>query len=193
MATTEVVVGRIGRAHGVKGEVSVEPRTDEPDRRFADGALLRTQTPQGAVPQGPDRPSSLTVRRTRWHQSRLLVTFAELADRTAAERVHGLVLVTDVDTAEVPADPDEFYDHQLVGLAAVTTDGAPVGEVVEVVHGAAQDVLTVRTPDGREVLVPFVSALVPVVDVPGGRLEVADRPGLLTPLDDHTGAADPGD
>jgi 16S rRNA processing protein RimM len=132
------------------------------------------------------------VRRTRWHQSRLLVTFAEVTDRTAAETVHGLVLVTDVDTAEAPEDPEEFYDHQLVGLRAVTTDGAPVGEVVEVLHGGGQDLLALRTADGRDVLVPFVTALVPVVDVPGGRLEIADRPGLLTPLDDDTGAPDSG-
>ena len=184
MRTTEVVVGRIGRPHGVKGEVSVDVRTDEPDRRFADGAVLRTQTPRGVAPHGPGRPSTLTVTRSRWHQSRLLVTFAEVPDRTAAEALRGLSLATDVDVAEVPDDPEEFYDHQLVGLTAVTTDGAPVGEVTEVIHGTGQDLLALRTSEGREVLVPFVSALVPVVDVSGGRLEVADRPGLLTPLPD---------
>jgi 16S rRNA processing protein RimM len=184
MTTTEVVVGRIGRPHGVKGEVSVEVRTDEPDRRFADGAVLRTQTPRGGAPHGPGRPTTLTVEGTRWHQSRLLVSFAEVTDRTAAEALRGLALATDVDAAEVPDDPEEFYDHQLVGLAAVTTDGAPVGEVTEVVHGTGQDLLALRTPEGREVLVPFVSALVPVVDLSGRRIEVADRPGLLTPLPD---------
>jgi 16S rRNA processing protein RimM len=162
----------------------VEPRTDEPERRFADGAVLRTRTPSGSAPSGPDRPASLTVERTRWHQSRLLVTFAELADRTAAEAVRGLTLVTDVDATETPEDPEEYYDHQLVGLAVVTTDGAAVGEVVEVLHGAGQDLLSVRTAEGREVLVPFVTALVPVVDVDAGRVEVADRPGLITPLDE---------
>jgi 16S rRNA processing protein RimM len=182
MSTTEVVVGRIGRPHGVKGEVSVEVRTDEPGRRFADGAVLATRTPSGSPARGPGRPATLTVRSTRWHQSRLLVTFAELGDRTAAEAVRGLTLATDVDAAEVPEDPEEFYDHQLVGLAVVTTDATPVGEVTEVLHGAGQDLLAVRTPEGREVLVPFVSALVPVVDVRNGRIEVADRPGLLTPL-----------
>ncbi len=182
MTTTEVVVGRIGRAHGVRGEVSVELRTDEPDRRFADGSVLRTRTPQGGAPASP-RPASLTVQRTRWHQSRLLVTFAELADRSAAETVRGLTLLTDVDTSETPEDPEEFYDHQIVGLSVVSTEGVPVGEVTEVQHGAGQDLLVVRGPDGREVLVPFVTALVPVVDVAGGTLQVADRPGLLTPLD----------
>jgi 16S rRNA processing protein RimM len=182
VTTTEVVVGRIGRAHGVKGEVSVELRTDEPERRFADGAELRTRTPQGGAPTAP-RPSSLTVLTTRWHQSRLLVTFVELTDRTAAETVRGLTLLTDVDVEESPEDPEEFYDHQIVGLAVVSTEGAPVGEVTEVMHGAGQDLLVVRASDGREVLVPFVTALVPVVDVAGGTLRVADRPGLLAPLD----------
>ena len=178
----EVVVGRIGRAHGVKGEVSVEPRTDEPERRFADGAVLATRTPRGDEPHSAQRPTSLTVRRTRWHQSRLLVTFEGVEDRTAAEALRGLSLAVRVDPAETPEDPEEFYDHQLVGLAVSTTDGDPVGEVADVVHGTGQDLLAVRTPDGREVLVPFVTALVPVVDVAGGRVEVADRPGLLSPL-----------
>ena len=182
MSTTEVVVGRIGKAHGVKGEVSVELRTDEPERRFADGAVLGIRTPQGGTVSGPQRPASLTVQRTRWHQSRLLVTFAEVADRTAAEAVRGLVLVTDVDADESPEDPEEFYDHQLVGLTVLTTDGRAVGEVTEVVHGAGQELLAVRADDGRELLVPFVTAIVPVVDVAGGHVQVVDVPGLLTPL-----------
>lgn len=186
MSTTEVVVGRIGKAHGIKGEVSVEPRTDEPERRFAVGAVLATETPRGAPPHGPDRPRKLTVRATRWHQSRLLVTFEEVADRTRAEAVRGLFLVTEVDEDETPDDPEEYYDHQLVGLRVFTADdGEPVGEVTEVVHGTAQDLLSVRTSDGREVLVPFVVPLVPLVDVRGKRVVVADRPGLLTPVTDQ--------
>lgn len=187
MSTTEVVVGRIGRAHGIKGEVSVELRTDEPERRFADGSVLGTRTPQGTEAHGPHRPTSLTVHRTRWHQSRLLVTFDEILDRTAAEAVRGLTLVTDVDVDETPDDPEEFYDYQLVGLAVVTTGGVVVGEVTEVVHGAGQELLAVRAPDGHELLVPFVTALVPVVDVAGRRVEVSDIPGLLTPIPEDSG------
>ncbi len=179
----EVVVGRIGKPHGVRGELSVEPRTDEPDRRFAVGAVLRVQAPSGTAASSA-RPATLTVGTVRWHQSRLLLGFEEVADRTAAETLRGLLLAVDVDALERPADPEEFYDHQLVGLAAFTTDGADVGEVVEVVHGAGQELLVIRSDDDREVLVPFVIALVPVVDVAGGRLEVRDLPGLLTPLDD---------
>lgn len=185
MSTREVVVGRIGKPHGIRGEVSVESRTDEPDRRFAVGAVLDTEAPRGGAPHGANRPVRLTVRGVRWHQGRLLVTFAELADRNAAEAARGLVLVTQVPDDEVPEDPEEFYDHQLVGLRVVTTDGSDVGEVDSIAHGAAQDLLVVTAADGREILVPFVTALVPEVDLAGRRLVVADRPGLLTPFDDE--------
>ncbi len=140
------------------------------------------------MPHGPGRPTSLRIERTRWHQDRLLVTFAEVTDRTAAEALRGLSLVADVDVAETPEDPEEFYDHQLVGLAVHTTEGDPVGEVRDVVHGTSQDLLVILTPAGAEVLVPFVAALVPVVDLAAGRLEVADRPGLLSPLPDEPSA-----
>ena len=183
MSTTQVVVGRIGKPHGIRGELSVEPRTDEPDRRFAVGTVLVTETPRGSAPHGPGRPSSLTVESVRWHQDRLLVRFEEVPDRTAAEAARGLVLAADVPTDEAPEDPEEFYDHQLVGLRVETTEGAVVGEVASIQHGAGQDLVVVTTPGG-DVLVPFVNALVPTVDVPGGRLVVADRPGLLTPLDE---------
>ncbi|HZJ06097.1 MAG TPA: ribosome maturation factor RimM [Nocardioidaceae bacterium] len=181
MSTTEVVVGRIGKAHGLKGEVSVELRTDEPDRRFAANASLVTQTPRGGTPDSSEQPSRLTVTCTRWHQSRLLVTFAEVADRNRAESVRGLLLLTDVDSAETPEDPEEFYDHQLVGSTVVTADGEPVGELTELVHSSAQDLLSVRAADGREILIPFVAQLVPRVDVPNKRIVVEDVPGLLYP------------
>jgi len=184
MSTTHVVVGRIGKPHGIRGELSVEPRTDEPDRRFAPGTVLATETPRGASPHGPGRPESLTVETVRWHQQRLLVRFEEIPDRTAAEAARGLVLAVDVPTDESPEDPEEFYDHQLVGLRVETTEGARVGEVASIQHGAGQDLMVVSTPDGGDVLVPFVTALVPDVDVAGGRIVVADRPGLLSPLDE---------
>jgi 16S rRNA processing protein RimM len=175
----DVVVGRMGKAHGLHGEVSVELRTDEPERRFAEGAVLSTQTPSGAAPHGPGRPATLTVRAARWHHTRLLVSFHEVADRSSAEALRGLVLLTTVDPSEVPDDPEEFYDHQLVGLRVETTGGDAVGTVAEVLHSAGQDLLAIRSTAGSEVLVPFVQALVPVVDVRGGRLVVEDRPGLL--------------
>ncbi len=175
----EVVVGRIGRPHGVRGEVSVEVRTDEPARRFADGARLLLRRPGGGPAPGR---ASLTVAGTRWHQDRLLVRFAELPDRTAVEAVRGLELVTAISPEERPDDPEEYYDHQLVGLAVVTTDGVEAGVVAEVVHSGAQDLLVVRRPGREDALVPFVAALVPEVDLDARRVVVADRPGLLEPL-----------
>ena len=183
----EVVVGRIGKPHGIRGEVTLDVRTDEPERRFAPGTTLRAEAPAGA----DRRPTSLTVARARWHQSTLLVTFEELDDRTSAEAVRGTVLHATIGQGEVPDDPEEYYDHQLVGLAVVDLDGTALGEVKAVVHGSAQDLLTVRTPDGRDTLVPFVSALVPEVDLAAGRLVVADRPGLVTPFPEDVEAEQP--
>jgi len=173
----EVVVGRIGKPHGIRGEVTVDVRSDEPERRYADGAVLLVEAPRGSA----FAARTLTVSRTRWHQGVLLATFAELTDRTAAESARGVVLRAVVAADETPEDPDEFYDHQLVGLAVYDVDGTHLGEVAGLTHGA-QDLLRVRTLDRREALVPFVSALVPEVDVAGGRVVVADRPGLVTPF-----------
>jgi len=168
----QLVVGRIGRAHGIRGEVGVEVRTDDPDLRFADGAQLATDPPE----RGP-----LTVVATRWHSGRLLVRFKGLDDRTAAENLRGTMLVIEVDESERPQDPDEFYDHQLVGLRVITTAGDEVGEVAEVLHLPAQDVLAIKRTDGVEVLVPFVQELVPAVDLDRGSVTVDPRPGLLDP------------
>ncbi|HET9422906.1 MAG TPA: ribosome maturation factor RimM [Nocardioides sp.] len=173
------MVGRIGKPHGIRGEVTVEVRTDEPERRFADGAALSAAPPGGSA----FAVSTLTVEATRWHQSTLLVSFAELTDRSSAEAARGVVLSVEVPADETPDDPEEFYDHQLVGLAAFDVGGALLGEVSGLVHGA-QDLLTIRTPDGRDALVPFVKALVPEVDLAARRVVIADRPGLVTPLED---------
>jgi 16S rRNA processing protein RimM len=164
-----VVIGRIGPAHGIKGEVFVEPLTDEPARRFAAGAVLHTPT------------GTMTVDQARDHSGRLVVRFEELTDRTTAEAARGTELRTVVDVNEQPDDPEEFYDHQLLGLRVELVDGTHVGELARIEHNAAQDLLVIRTPE-REVLFPFVSALVPEVDVPGGRLVIDDRPGLLQEL-----------
>ena len=161
-----VVVGRIGPAHGLRGEVFVEPRTDEPDRRFAAGVPLHTTS------------GTLTVAGARTHSGRLVVRFAEINDRTSAEAARGRELTVPVDADDRPEDPEEFYDHQLVGLAVQTPAGDVVGELLRVEHNAAQDLLVIDA-QGREVLVPFVEALVPLVDLEGGRIVVDDRPGLL--------------
>lgn len=164
-----LVVGRIGRAHGIRGDVAVEVRTDDPGARFADGTVLLTD-PAWAGP--------LTIATTRNHSGRLLVRFEGVRDRNAAEALRGTVL--QVESADVAPldDPDEFHDHELIGLAVRTADGERVGEVTDVLHHA-QDVLVVGRPDGEEVLVPFVGPLVPEVDVDAGHLVIDPPPGLL--------------
>ncbi|TMQ89151.1 ribosome maturation factor RimM [Actinomadura soli] len=163
-----LVVGRIGRPHGVRGEVTIDVRTDEPDTRFAAGTEIITD---------PAATGPLTVERVRWHSGRLLVRFAGIGDRDAAQELRGIWLV--VDPGEIPpsADPDDFHDRELIGLAVVTAEGADVGRVADVLHHG-QDLLVVDGPGG-ETLVPFVTALVPEVDVPGGRLVIDPPPGLL--------------
>lgn len=166
----DLVVGRIGRPHGVRGDVTIDVRTDDPDSRFAVGSVLATD-PTG---RGPLRVSS-----ARWHSGRLLLRFDGIDGRDAADALRGTLLV--VDSADLPAltDPDEFYDHDLVGLVALLPDGSTLGEVGDVVHGAGNDLLVVVTPDRREVLVPFVAAVVPRVDRDAGRLVVDPPEGLL--------------
>jgi 16S rRNA processing protein RimM len=168
----QLVIGRIGRAHGVQGDVGVEVRTDDPDLRFAAGAAIATDPPE----RGP-----LRVVNSRWHSGRLLVRFAGLNDRNGAEALRGTTLVIDVDDNERAAEPDEYYDHHLIGLRALTPDGTEVGAVADVLHLPAQDVLAISRLDGVEILVPFVAELVPTVDLDAGTLTVEPRPGLLDP------------
>src|SRR4051812_27278318 len=173
--TVELVVGRIGRAHGIRGDVLVEVRTDDPELRFAAGASLRTD---------PSARGPLTVESGRVHSGRLVVRFAGVTDRTGAEELRGTMLLVDVPRDEQPEDPDEYYDHQLVGVPAVAPSGEALGEVADVLHLPAQDVLVVRRGDGGEALVPFVAEIVPEVDLPGGRIVVDAPTGLLDPLPD---------
>jgi 16S rRNA processing protein RimM len=169
----QLVVGRIGRAHGIRGEVTVEVRTDDPERRLAPGAVLATDPPE----RGP-----LTVATGKVHSGRLLLRFEGVQDRNGAEALRDTLLVADVDPDETPEDPEEFYDHQLVGLDVVTVGGEHVGEVAEMLHLPAQDLVAVRRPDGREVLVPFVAAIVPKVDLEEQRMVIDPPPGLLEEL-----------
>jgi 16S rRNA processing protein RimM len=186
-----LVVGQIVRPHGIRGEVVVNVRTDEPEQRFAPGSVLVTDRGR-AVPQpasGPDAgdapdgrwvaPPVLTVEAVRPHQGRLIVGFDGVHDRNLAEELRGVMLC--VDSTDVPPsdDPDEFNDHELVGLAAVGPGGEALGEVVRVDHAPASDLLVLRRPDGRTALVPFVRAIVPEVDVAGGRVVLTPPEGLF--------------
>jgi 16S rRNA processing protein RimM len=177
----QLVVARIGRAHGIKGEVTVEVRTDEPELRLAPGAVLATDPPAA----GP-----LTITTGRVHSGRLLLRFEGVADRTAAEALRNTLLIAEVDPEERPEDPEEFYDHQLIDLDVVTADGTPVGRITEISHLPHQDLLVVARPDGTEVLIPFVTEIVPEVDLDEQRAVVVPPPGLL---DEAPGDASGGD
>ena len=170
----EVVVGRILRAHGIKGEAVVEVRTDDPAGRFTPGAVFGT---------GPDSPGPLTVRSARPHRGRLLVRFEEVSDRGQVEALRGLELLVAVPDDEF-ADGEDYYDQQLVGLAVVTADRVDVGEVTEVIHLPGHDLLAVRRADpatGTDVLIPFAREIVPTVDLAHRMIVIAPPPGLLDP------------
>lgn len=171
MAEVDVIVGTIGRAHGLRGEVTVRAHSDYPDERFAPGSLLGRGS--GSAP--------LEVIASRRQGDVLLVAFRGVRDRSAAETLRGTELWASVEPGETA--PDEFHDAALIGLAVRRGD-AVVGRVASVTHHPAQDLLVVDTADGER-LVPFVSALVPVVDLAAGFVEVADLPGLLEPLPDQ--------
>jgi 16S rRNA processing protein RimM len=172
----QLVVGRVSRPHGVRGELAVEVRTDDPELRLAAGAVLATE-PASAGP--------LTIAGTRWHSGRLLVQFAGCDDRNDADNLRGVLLLVDSGDLGDPDDPDEFRDHQLIGLTVLTTSGEEVGEVRDVLH-YGQDLLVVAGSgkrSGTEIMIPFVSAIVPEVDVRAGQVRVDPPPGLLDPQD----------
>ncbi|WP_127360067.1 ribosome maturation factor RimM [Actinacidiphila soli] len=166
----QLVVGRIGRAHGIKGEVTVEVRTDEPELRLGPGAVLATD-PASAGP--------LTIETGRVHSGRLLLRFEGVKERNAAEALRNVLLIADVDPEELPEDPEEFYDHQLMDLDVVTVDGTEVGRITEITHLPYQDLLIVKRPDGSEVMIPFVEEIVPEIDLEEQRVVIAPPPGLL--------------
>lgn len=163
----QVVVGRIVRPHGVRGEAVVEPRTDRPAERFAPGEVLT------------GRGRSLTVISARPHMKRWLLRFDGVDDPGAVDALRGVDLEVDVPVESSTDDPDEFADIALVGLVARTDDGTALGVVREVEHLPMHDLLLVRTSDGRDVRVPFVTAIVPQVEVADGWLRVNLPPGLL--------------
>jgi 16S rRNA processing protein RimM len=167
----DVVVGRIAKAHGIRGELAVDVRTDSPEERFRIGAAVTTKLRDGSKRE-------LTIAAAREHSGRLLVRFEEVPTRDVAETLRGALLLADTATLPPTSDPDEFYDHELAGLRAELTDGTIVGKVVEVVHSPGGELLELDV-DGRSALVPFVRAIVPTVDVAGGRVVLDPPEGLL--------------
>ncbi len=167
------MVGHVAKAHGIRGEVAVEVRTDVPERRFAVGNVLHTDH--------PDAPT-VTIDAVRPHSGRLLITFEEVRSRDVAEALKGTVLL--IDAEEVGAvgeseEADTWWDSDLIGLSARTVDGTVLGPVSDVVHGAGGELLAITREDGRELLVPFVHAIVPTVDPAAGVLIIDPPPGLL--------------
>lgn len=171
-----LAVGRVVKPHGVRGELVVDVLTDSPELRFAPGSVLDLQWRTGSP--GARR---ITIAAARPHAGRLLVRAEGIEGRDAAEQVRGAVLTVSSEVLEPTEDPDEFHDVDLEGLNVLTTTGAQVGVVREVVHTPAGELLAVRTDEQREVLVPFVTEIVPEVDVAGGRLVVDPPEGLLDP------------
>jgi len=168
----QLVIGRIGRAHGVRGDLFVEPMTDEPDHRYADGTVLITSD-----------NTTLTVATSKWHSGRFVVHFTGVDDRNAAEALRGQTLTIEVDPEELPEDPDEFYDHQLVGLNVALEDGSVIGVIGEVIHLPSQDLLSVKREGDTEVLIPFVMEFVPEIDLDSKIVTITPPPGLLNELD----------
>jgi len=168
----QLVIGRIGRAHGVRGDLFVEPMTDEPDHRYADGTVLMTSN-----------DTTLTVATSKWHSGRFVVHFAGFDDRNAAETLRGLTLSIEVDPSQSPQDPDEYYDHQLIGLNVVLADGTHVGTIGEVIHLPSQDLLTVLRVGQSEALIPFVTEFVPDINLATKTVVITPPPGLLNELE----------
>ncbi|MER7676262.1 ribosome maturation factor RimM [Streptomyces sp. NPDC096934] len=166
----QLVVARVGRAHGIKGEVTVEVRTDEPELRLAPGAVLATD---------PASTGPLTIETGRVHSGRLLLRFEGVRDRNAAEALRNTLLIAEVDPDEKPEDPDEYYDHQLMDLDVVTKDGDEVGRITEISHLPSQDLFVVERPDGTEVLIPFVEEIVVDIDLDEQRAVIDPPPGLI--------------
>ena len=183
MSALTVIVATIGKAHGLRGEVSLIVRTDQPEERLAAGTTFEITSGSGL--------RTLTVVSTRVQNDRWYARFAEITDRTAAEQLRGIDLSIEVDTAEeADADPDAWYPSELKGLTVRhVIGGRALGTVVDLLHYPAQDLLVVRTPEGRRVMLPFVEDLVPEVDLEQQEV-LADPPGGLFDEFDDEGSGD---
>ena len=176
--TTQLRVGRLTKAHGLKGAIKVELYTDDPERRFVPGARFALQVPTSS----PWHGKTLELAELRWYNGHAVAFFVDVPDRTAAESLVKAILWVDQDLEELSTEEDAWYDHQLVGLRALR-DGVEVGRVARVDHFPAQDLLVIQTGD-REVLVPFVSAIVPAVDIEAGTVTLTPPAGLFEDLPD---------
>ena len=156
----QVCVARIGAAHGVRGAVKLWTFTDDPFAVTRYGPLT---TRDGA--------RSFEVAHVREAKDHLVATFKGIIDRNAAERLNGIELYVARD--KLPAtDNDEYYHADLIGLAAETTGGAPLGKVIAIHNFGAGDIIEIAPPKGATMLLPFTNAVVPTVDIAGGRVVI---------------------
>jgi len=175
-AKTQLRVGRLTKAHGLKGAIKVELYTDDPARRFTPGATFTLQVPTSS----PWHGKTLELNELKFYNGHPVAFFKDVPDRTVAESLVKAILWVDHDMSEVSQEEDAWFDHQLVGLR-VLRDGVDVGEVTQIDHFPAQDLLTIKTLTG-EVLVPFVKAIVPSVDIVAGTMTVTPPAGLFEEL-----------
>ncbi len=175
-SSTTLRVGRLVKAHGLKGAFKLELYTDSPKLRFVEGAVLKLQVPESS----PWFGKTVTVQELRWYNTMPVLFLKECEDRTIADTLVKAILLVDVSNDETTNEEDAWFDHQLVGLRVIR-DAVEVGKVSRVDHLPAQDLLAVETANG-EVLVPFVKAIVPVVDVKAGTLTVTPPAGLFEEL-----------
>ena len=155
-----LLVGRIGRAHGINGEATIEVRTDEPDTRFAVGARVQT-----------DAHGELLIKSNRWHNGILLLGFENVSDRNQIEKLRDTLMYSDVDVDAPGEDADDYHVLQLIGCEAFLESGEKLGDVTDVINLPGQDLLAIASTQG-EVLIPFVRQLVPVVDIKNKRMTV---------------------
>lgn len=177
--TQQLRVGRLTKAHGLKGAIKLELFTDDPGRRFVPGAVFTLQVPTGS----PWHGKTIELVELRWYNQHAVGFFKDVPDRSTAETLAKAILWIDADVAEQSDEEDAWYDHQLVGLA-VMRDGVRIGTIGRLEHMPAQDLLIVKTPTG-DVMIPFVKAIVPSVDVKNGTVTITPPPGLLEELPDE--------
>ena len=175
-STTKLRVGRLLKAHGLKGAIKLELYTDSPNERFQPGTVLELQVPEDS----PWFGKSVKVTELRWYNSMPVVFLDGITDRNKAETLIRAILLVETDLAASPPEPEAWYDHQLVGLK-VQREGSEIGEIARVDHFPAQDLLAIKTPSG-EVLLPFVKAFVPEVDVDAGKVTITPPGGLFEEL-----------
>lgn len=161
----QLVVGRIGRAHGVQGEATIEVRTDDPDIRFAVGAKLTLEN-----------GNTLTVSNNRWHNQILLLSFSGINDRNQVEALRDQLLYAEVDTTST--EPGEYHFQQLIGCQVILPDQSNLGEVTEIVQLPGQDLLSVATKKG-EILIPMVKQIIVSIDVAKKIIQVNPPEGLI--------------